>query len=177
MRILIDMDEVMADAIQRFLDWYERDYGIRYTKEQLHGTKLQFLIPEEHRGTVRNYPHQKGFFKDLPLIEDSLEVIRELNDKYEIYVASAAMEFEYSLPEKYEWLDQHFPFIPWKRRIFCGDKSVLHADVLIDDHDFNLSVFRGRPIMFTSPHNVFETKYERVNNWLEVRALFDRDSL
>ena len=177
MRILIDMDEVMADSIQRFLDWYERDFGIRYTKEQLQGTKLQFLVPEEHREIVRNYPHQKGFFKDLPLIENSLEVIRTLNDKYEIYVASAAMEFEYSLPEKYVWLDEHFPFIPWKRRIFCGDKSILDADVLIDDHDFNLSVFKGRPIMFTAPHNVFETKYERVNNWIEVRSLFDRDAL
>ena len=177
MRILIDMDEVMADAIQRFLDWYERDFGIRYSKDQLYGTKLQFLVPEEHREIVRNYPHKKGFFKDLPLIENSLEVIRELNDKYEIYIASAAMEFEYSLPEKYEWLDQHFPFIPWKRRIFCGDKSVLYADVLIDDHDFNLSVFKGRPVLFTAPHNVHETKYERVNNWLEVRSLFDIHSL
>ena len=40
MRILIDMDEVIADAISRFLDWYERDFGVRYTKEQFNGTKL-----------------------------------------------------------------------------------------------------------------------------------------
>jgi hypothetical protein len=32
MRILIDMDEVIADAIERFLEWYERDFGVRYKK-------------------------------------------------------------------------------------------------------------------------------------------------
>ena len=32
MRILIDMDDVIADAVERFLEWYERDFGIRYTK-------------------------------------------------------------------------------------------------------------------------------------------------
>ena len=173
MRILIDMDEVMADAIHRFLEWYERDFGIRYTKEDIKGTKLQLIVPTEHRNIVRNYPHQKGFFKDLPLIENSYEVIKELNDHYEVYVASAAMEFEYSLPEKFEWLDQHFPFIPWKRRVFCGDKTITKGDVLIDDHDFNLSVFDGRAIMFTSSHNVNETKYERLNSWMDAEKLFD----
>ncbi len=173
MRILIDMDDVMADAVERFLEWYERDFGIRISKKQLEGTKLQYIVPEEHKATVNKYAHTKGFFKDLPLIENSREVIEELNNKHEIYVASAAMEFEYSLPEKFEWLDKNFPFIHWKRRVFCGDKSVLKADVLIDDHDFNLSVFSGRAIMFTASHNMHFNQYERLNNWPEARALFD----
>lgn len=176
MRILIDMDEVMADAIARFIEWYERDFGIRYTEEQLHGTKLHYIIPEEHRVIVKQYPHQKGFFENLPLIANSQEVIRELNDKHEVYIASAAMEFKYSLGEKYDWLDEHFPFIHWKRRILCGDKSVLKGDVLIDDHDFNLSVFSGRAIMFTATHNVLDTRFERLNNWLEARKLFNIDT-
>ncbi len=173
MRILIDMDEVMADAISRFLEWYEKDFGIKYTKDQLAGTKLSEVVPEEHRAIVKNYPHQKGFFKDLPLIENSREVIEELYNRYDIYVASAAMEFKYSLPEKFDWLDEHFPFIHWRRRVFCGDKNLLKADVLIDDHDFNLSVFEGRAIIFTAPHNVNDAKYERLNNWLEARKLFE----
>jgi 5'(3')-deoxyribonucleotidase len=50
---------------------------------------------------------------------------------------------------------------------------VLKADVLIDDHDFNLSVFDGRAIMFTATHNVHETKYERMNSWLDAEKLFN----
>jgi 5'-nucleotidase len=173
MRILIDMDDVIADALERFLEWYERDFGVRYSRADLQGTKLHLVVPEDHRGIVKQYPHQKRFFKDLPLIEHSQEVVEELNNRFDVYIASAAMEFPYSLQDKNEWLDQHFPFIHWKRRILCGDKSVLKGDVLIDDHDFNLSVFDGRAIMFTASHNVNETKYERLNSWLDAEKLFD----
>src|SRR5258706_8672221 len=163
MRILIDMDDVTADAVARFLEWYERDFGIRYTRQQLHGTKLSEIVPPEHKQTVLRYPHQKGFFKDLPVIQDSKEVIEALNNIYEVFVVSAAMEFKYSLYDKFEWLDQHFPFIPWKRRVFCGDKTIVKGDVLIDDHDFNLFVFTGRPIVFFSPPNVHYIKNERID--------------
>ena len=173
MRILVDMDEVMADAIARFIEWYERDFGVRYTEDQFIGSKLAYVVPEEHRKTVLSYPHQPGFFRDLPLIDGCREVLEELNNRHEIYIASAAMEFKHSLYDKYEWLDEHFPFIHWKRRILCGDKSVLKADVLIDDHDFNLSVFSGRPVMFTAPHNVHFTQYERINHWKEALTMFD----
>lgn len=173
MRILIDMDDVIADTVSRFLQWYERDFKIHYTQSDLKGTKLHLIVPDEQRSIVRQYPFRKGFFKDLPVIENSIEVIRELNNRFDVYIASAAMEFPNSLSEKYEWLDEHFPFIHWKRRIFCGDKSVLKGDMLIDDHDFNLSVFEGRRIMFTASHNVNETKYERLDNWLDAEKLFD----
>jgi len=109
----------------------------------------------------------------LPLIEDSKEIIEALNNKYEVFIVSAAMEFKYSLYEKFEWLDEHFPFIPWKRRVFCGDKSIVNGDVLIDDHDFNLSVFAGRPIVFTAPHNVHYTEYERMDKWKDAYKFFD----
>lgn len=173
MRILIDMDDVIADAEERFNEWYERDFGIRYTAADLQGTKLHLIVPEEHRKIVKEYPHHDDFFKDLPVIANSQEVVEELHNRFEVYIASAAMEFPHSLPHKMKWLDEHFPFIHWKRRIFCGDKSVLKGDILIDDHDFNLSVFDGRAIMFTCAHNANETKYERLNNWLDAEKLFD----
>lgn len=73
------------------------------------------------------YPHEKGFFKDLPVIEDSKEIIEALNSRYEVFVVSAAMEFKHSLYDKFEWLDEHFPFISWKRRVFVVIKPLLKA--------------------------------------------------
>ena len=173
MRILIDMDDVIADATQRFLEWYERDFGVHYTKKDLYGTKLHLIVPEEHKKTVKEYPFREDFFKDLAVIDNSIEMVKELHNRFEVYIASAAMEFPFSLPHKNQWLDAHFPFIHWKRRIFCGVKSVLKGDVLIDDHDFNLSVFQGRAIMFSCSHNMNETKYERLNNWRDAEKFFD----
>jgi len=173
MRILIDMDDVMADAVERFFEWYERDFGVRHTKAEIHGGKIYDIIPPEHIPVVKSYPHQPGFFKDLPVIENAKEIIENLDKMHEIYVVSAAMEFKYSFTDKYEWLDKHFPFIHWKRRIFCGNKHLVKGDILIDDHDFNLSVFPGRPIVFTAPHNIHYTEYERMENWLDAKRFFE----
>ena len=34
-RIAIDMDEVMADPLSRFIEWYERDHGVTLTLDQM----------------------------------------------------------------------------------------------------------------------------------------------
>jgi 5'(3')-deoxyribonucleotidase len=167
------MDDVIADAIERFIEWYERDFGIRYTQPDLQGTNFHRIVPEEHKNIVMAYPHHKDFFKDLPVIENSIEMVEKLHNKHEVFIASAAQEFPHSLAHKNEWLDKYFPFIHWRRRIFCGDKSVLKGDVLIDDNDFNLSVFDGRRIMFSASHNLNETKYERLESWLDAEKVFD----
>ena len=53
MRILIDMDDVIADAVERFSEWYERDFGVRYSNEDLKGTKLHIIVPEENKKVVK----------------------------------------------------------------------------------------------------------------------------
>ncbi|MBC7923641.1 MAG: 5'(3')-deoxyribonucleotidase [Ferruginibacter sp.] len=171
-RIAIDMDEVMADPVSRFLEWYERDHGIALKLDQLHGKKVYQIVSEEHREIVLRYPHEVNFFKDLKVMADSQEVIRRLSEKYEIFVASAAMEFQHSLFDKHVWLQTHFDFIPWKNYVFCGAKTIIHADFLIDDHAYNFQDFTGEGILFTALHNVHETGYRRVNNWREVAELF-----
>lgn len=170
-RIAIDMDEVMADANLRIIDWYERDFSRRITPAEMHGKNFREVVAPEHHAKIREYIHTSGFFKDLAVIEGSQEVIFELSKKYEIFIATAAMEFPTSFVHKYEWLKQHFPFIPWTHVVFCGDKSIIQADYLIDDRSRNFKNFSGQGILFTSPHNVLETWTPRVNNWHEVAAL------
>ena len=166
------MDEVIADSLSRFLVWYERDHGIKLDPDQLQGKKVHEIVGNEHRELLRGYPHQAHFFKDLPVMADSQEVIRRLSERYEIYIASAAMEFHNSFSDKYHWLLRHFDFIHWRNFVFCGDKSIINADFLIDDHAFNFDGFRGEGILFTAPHNINETRYRRANSWREIEKMF-----
>jgi 5'-nucleotidase len=168
-RIAIDMDEVIADVSPKFLDIYEREVGIRLTKEDYWGKKI-YQINDADR--IRQFLFEKGFFADLPVIPGSQEVVRELAEDFDIFITTAAMEFRHSLEDKYDWLAQYFPFIPWKNYVFCGDKSIIGAEYLIDDHAFNLRTFRGKGLLFTASHNIHETEFTRVNNWEEVRAFF-----
>jgi 5'(3')-deoxyribonucleotidase len=171
-RIAIDMDEVMADALSRHLDLYNRHYAAAYTREQMHGKYLHEIVPAEHQDQVHQWVREVGFFRDLPVMPDCVEVIRDLQQHYDIFITTAAMQFPNSFTEKYDWLAKHLPFIPWTHIVFCGDKNVIAADYLVDDHARNFAGFRGEGILFTAPHNVHVTGYRRVANWQEVRALF-----
>jgi len=170
-RIAIDMDEVIADANHRFFDWYKRDFNVVIEDHQMRGKHFREIVPEAHREKVFQYPHTEGFFKDLPVMADSQQVIYDLSKKYEIFIASAAMEFKYSFVHKYEWMKEHFSFIPWTNIVFCGDKSIINADYLIDDHVHHFKRFKGQGILFSSPHNLNETWNPRVNNWKEVASI------
>lgn len=169
-RIAIDMDEVMADTVGKLLRCYNRDYDDCITMADLRGKKLRHVA--KCGLEVYRYFDDPAFLRDLDVMPDSQEVIRALQDRYEVFVASAAMEVPASFAAKYEWLREHFPFIPPSHIVFCGDKSIINADYLIDDHTYQFARFRGQGILFTAAHNVEETGYPRVDNWREVAELF-----
>lgn len=168
-RIALDMDEVIADIQPKFIQLYEREFGKRLTKEDLYGKKVYYF---EGARYIREFLFEKGFFRDLPVIADSQEVVQELIQHYDVFITTAAMEFRNCFEDKYDWMQDFFPFINWKNIVFCGDKSIIRADYMIDDHASNLRSFQGKGLLFTASHNVDETEFTRLNNWLEVRDFF-----
>ncbi|WP_219921451.1 5'(3')-deoxyribonucleotidase [Rufibacter sp. XAAS-G3-1] len=168
-KIAIDMDEVMADPIAKFIKLYNQDCALELTLEALHGKEIYEVVPPEHSRKTWEYLNAEGFFRDLEVIPDSQEVIKALMERYEVFIVSAGMEFRNSLIDKFDWLQDHFPFISWRNYVLCGDKSIIGADIMIDDRPRNLITFSGeRKLLFTSPHNVNIMEFERVSTWREV---------
>ena len=170
--IAIDMDGVIADTVMQFINWYERDYGIRIDKEAFHGKVESAVLPD---GVLRKIVYSVGFFREVPVMEGAQEAVKELMQNFDVFIVSAAMEFPQSLPEKYEWLHEHFPFIGWRNIVFCGDKSVIATDYMIDDFVHNLDCCKGKTFLFTAGHNIGIDKHTRVNNWKEVMELFKKE--
>lgn len=166
-RIAIDMDDVIADTLERFAEMYKRNHDLHLDKQILHGKEIREVIPAEIRHTLSQYINEPGFFRHINVMPGSQEIVKALTGRYDVYIVSAAMEFKNSLIDKYEWLAEHFPFIPWTHIIFCGHK-IVNADVIIDDRTRNFTGFDGRKLLFSSPHNMLINEYERVNNWNEV---------
>lgn len=167
MTIFVDMDEVLADTYGAHIESYNSHFGTNLTVEQCMGGEVWQQVPE-HREHLWSHYFKPGFFRNLSPISDSIEVMRELAAKHEVFVASAAMQFPNSLEEKHQWLDEHMPFITWRNRILLGDKHILRGDVLIDDRSYNLESFKGRGILFTSPHNIHTEGFERAGTWAEI---------
>ena len=166
------MDEVIADTLGEVIALYNRDYGTEHGKSDLVGKRFWETIPMERRQKMSEYFVDGSIFEDLPLFEHSQEVVEELTHRYEVFITTAAMEVPSSFNAKFRWLARHFPFLKPSHIVFCGDKSVLAVDYLIDDNVRHFERLGGEGIVFTAPHNVHEMRYRRVSNWLEVRAMF-----
>jgi 5'(3')-deoxyribonucleotidase len=106
-------------------------------------------------------------------MEGSRKVLEKLNKEYDIIVVSLATEFPNSLTDKLMWLNEHFSFLSWKQIVFCGDKSLIKADIMIDDHPKNLDNFAGKTYIFTQPLNLHirNSKHTRVSSWAEIEKI------
>ncbi|HEY0701143.1 MAG TPA: SemiSWEET family transporter [Candidatus Acidoferrales bacterium] len=176
LRIAVDMDEVIADAFGKTLRAYNARTGSNITKEQIAREGLDTVFgadgwTPEMKAVFQDMHHDRTFFADLELMEGGQEALRELSADFEIFIASAAMDVPSSFDAKYQWLKQYFPFIPSSHYVFCGDKSILNADFLVDDRPRHFEHFIGAGILFTAPHNVGRPAALRADNWGDVTRI------
>ena len=171
-RICVDMDEVMADTLAEHLRRYNQAFDEDVTTEDLAGKGLWEIAPLDRQAQLRAFLDAEDFFEVLDVIPDSQRVLEQLSTRFEIFIATQAMVVPNSLGPKYRWLQRHFSFIPPTHYVFCGTKSILRADYLIDDQPRNLIRFEGQGLLYSAPHNLEVTGFVRVNNWLEVADYF-----
>lgn len=172
LRVALDMDDVLANTHEKLVDIALNEFDIVYSKEEMMQDSLRNLLHPKQFAKIRSVLFSDGFFADIPVKEGAIETVYEMSNYYEIFIATAAMEFPNSFVDKYNWMKKYFPFIHYQNIVFCGDKSIIKADYLIDDHAKNLLPFSGKGILFTAPHNLKVTGFERVNSWTEVAELF-----
>ncbi|MBS7344787.1 MAG: 5'-3'-deoxyribonucleotidase [Caryophanon sp.] len=167
--IAVDMDQVLANFIDKAVAASNAHFG-----EQLSAYEIfRGEHSEEKRQQFWQIINEPDFFRDLALLdEDAYDVLKELNETYDIYIATAAMDVPGSFLAKYDWLREHFPFLNPQYFIFCGNKKVVNADYLIDDTVQQLRNFTGQGILFDQPSNQGDTEFPRVHGWKGVRDYF-----
>jgi 5'(3')-deoxyribonucleotidase len=183
--IAIDMDEVIADALSEHLLRYNREFcedpnTPSLTLADLHGRWIWDAVPPHRVAALERYMRSDDFFAVLEVMPGAQQALDRLQSKYNVFIATAAMEVPSSFTAKFNWLARNFPFIPSAHIVFCGDKGILRADYLIDDNPRQLQRFQvaqegqveREGILYTSPTNVNVTGYRRVDNWAQVEKLF-----
>jgi 5'(3')-deoxyribonucleotidase len=170
------MDEVMADTLSEHLRRYNEHYDECLSPDDLWGKGLWDVVSQDRQEQLRAFLDAEDFFADLPVMPDAPEVLRELTERFDIYVATQAMSVPNSFGPKYRWLQRHFSFLPPTHYVFCGDKGILRADYLIDDMPRNLHRFEGQGLLYTAPHNLATQAdahgFVRLANWQEIAAYF-----
>ena len=175
-RIAVDMDEVLAKYTQKVIRELERETGYKINIGEVSGAFLSKSLPDKYLDIVTAFPYREGFFRDLEVMEHSQEVLKRLNKEYDIYIVSSTLQHPNAPKDKLAWLNEHFPFIHFKKIVFCGEKKIIRADYLIDDHPRHLGDFEGKSILFSAFHNIYENRFQRADNWLEVEQIINSDA-
>ncbi|KQN56905.1 5'-3'-deoxyribonucleotidase [Erwinia sp. Leaf53] len=169
-RIAIDMDEVIADFHPKLVTTWNSHFAQQLTADELNLFDLQQKDPHK-LSEIFALASDPEFFGDLAVIADSQRVIARLSQHYDIFITTAAMELPSSFNAKFRWLNTHFPDIKPRNIVFCGDKSIIRADYMIDDNAKNFVNFCGEGILYSAAHNRHVTGYRRVENWQEIETL------
>jgi 5'(3')-deoxyribonucleotidase len=110
----------------------------------------------------QKYPQSKwGFFLKLEEIPGSVDAFKKLQEKYDVWILTRPSFMNVNCyTEKAQWVWDHLGYDVLKKTIFCGDKSLLRGDYLIDDQiNAGQENFEGEFIRFGS---------QKFNNWEKV---------
>ncbi|TDB67143.1 5' nucleotidase, NT5C type [Arundinibacter roseus] len=171
-RITLDMDDVLADTYGKLVDFALTDFNTYHSREDFYTKSLKELLHPRQYKKLLTRMQQPGFFKDLALKTDAKPVVQNLSNYYELFIVSTAMDFPHSFSEKFTWIQTHFPTFPKKNIVFCGDKSILTTDYLIDNQPHTPIKFTGKHIHFCTPATRTTNTAPRVANWAEIADLF-----
>src|SRR6185437_12087860 len=92
-RICVDMDEVLADALGELIRRYNAEFHENLTVQDMWGNWMVNVLPASRQNRLMAYLQEEDFFEDLDVMPDSQRVVELLSRHYEIFIATAAMEF------------------------------------------------------------------------------------
>ena len=159
MQILIDMDGVLADFEQGFLNTYRRlNPDQPYIPLEKRNT---FYIDHQYQAELglKVFPIilRPGFYRSLPPIKGAIEAIKKLEaSDHEVFICTSPLsKYKNCVLEKYEWVEEHLGFPFTKKIILAKDKTTVRGDILIDDKPEITGVMKPvwEQYIFDQPYN------------------------
>ncbi len=161
--ILVDMDGVLANFVQRVWQEYEKrfhplhipmDSLDQFMIEEFLSKKLGDPQVAKHVQTIYN---EKGFFANLEPISGAIDAIQNLITKgHEIVICTTPLlSNRYCVYEKIEWVERYFGIAVRNKMVQTKDKSLVVGSILIDDHPMPVNAHRAQwsQVVFDQPYN------------------------
>lgn len=173
--IMLDLDDGVTNG-----SWKQEIEN--FLKEKIDLEKVGYYLEEALKNRKQEFYDSLddiNMYKNCGLKENAYETIKQLNEKYDLYlVSSYALKDIPSragehLKNKYEFIYQHLPFISQSHIFFMNEKTKIHYDIGIDDKLMNLQSCNLK-LLFRAWHNEEDCKNKNVtvvNNWLEIAKL------
>ena len=169
MKILIDVDNIIGNLCDAVLSVYNEDSGDNLCPENITSYYIENFVKPQYKDNFKHYFLDKRVWKRMKYVDGCREYIAKLfNDGHDIYFCTKT-EMK-NAPKKESYLQRTFPYINIRKKlIICSDKTMIRADVLIDDC---LDNFGGQDysIVLDYPwnRNTDNENITRASSWKEI---------
>ena len=158
MRILIDMDQVLCQWVERVLEWYNEDKGTSWTRDEITTWDVKQNLGPNSDDFIRSSMRYPEFYRDLLPIEGAIYGMKRLMKAgHDVIIASAVPKSAgIAYAGKMEWLRRNLPEFPLNNFVAIHRKDLLQGDLLVDDGLHNIAAFArtGRStVIFDAPWN------------------------
>lgn len=181
MIIGIDVDCVLRDIIPPTLVWWEQMTGIKKCRKDIDKWEVPECLDIDLAGISLSEFYRKWFMerriwrRAAPIL-GAIGAIARLHELNEIAIITYQPTYLQKL-WTLEWLDEHLRddmhySLMYDPLVFTKRKSLIQADVLIDDGPHNFEGFAGKAILFSQPWNQNDNVHTRIYGW-DDPVLFD----
>uniref|UniRef100_A0A8D0GBX1 5',3'-nucleotidase, mitochondrial n=1 Tax=Sphenodon punctatus TaxID=8508 RepID=A0A8D0GBX1_SPHPU len=181
LRVLVDMDGVLADFEGGFLKKFKAKYPDKpyITLEDRRGfwVSEQYgqLRPELSEKAISIW-ESKNFFIELDPLPGAVEAVKQMAnlEKTDVFICTSPIKkYCYCPYEKYAWVEKHLGQEFLEQIVLTRDKTVVSGDLLIDDR-LDITGAEKTPswehVLFTACHNKhqqLQPPRRRLHSWAD----------
>lgn len=157
MILVFDIDGILNNLAEKTIEVYNSRSNKNIQISDITSYNFYDCLSKEDADGIVSLFKEKSLWNSLKPLEGSQNGLKQLIKKgHQIYLATATdpINFEW----KISWLKQYFPFVPADNVIRIMNKSLLKADVIIDDCLDNLISSFAERVVLDHPWNQNELK-------------------
>lgn len=171
--IICDVDDVVANLIDKWLAEYNIEYNDTLTKDKITDWNISYFVKPECSEKIYNFL-DRNIYNFIQPIPDSLRIIKKLKENNRVVFAT--MPAEGSEGIKYQWLFKHGYLNNRRDYVETHDKNLLKGDVIIDDNLDFVNNFDDGKVLFAQPWNQNHGDFPKelvAKNWNDVKNILN----
>ena len=167
--IAVDLDSTLNNLNQVWITKYNEIYND--TLKCFNEWNVVNCVKPECGYKIFDILWGKDFFYNLGINDGAKYTMSMLCENHDVYIVTAYTAN--TCVDKVRWVQKYLPFFDINKIVFCNNKSLFKADVLIDDAPHNLESFPNTTICFDMPYNREVKSNWRAFSWLDINNIFD----